>query len=149
MAQQRVPAEPRNRDEVASLLTFFVSPWFLVCFLVAGLAYWLLLPSLVLGLSYSDAFFLALGVMTGGDPYQLTGTLYVSGTAWLGAWILHVVSWLIIPVLAGMVFADMERRLHLQRVRQVQDQVREALAALGWEPDDQNEVADTVPKDLR
>lgn len=100
-------------------LRFFLNPRFLLVYLSIGLLYFAILPWLVGSLSYGQAFFIVLGLLTGGDPYSFKTTVESSNVAWGLAWLIHIASWLIIPILVGMALTEAAVRMKVERRREL------------------------------
>lgn len=108
--------------------------------------------------NYSKAAFIAFEIATGGDPFNFSGDLNKFTYLWLWVLFLHLISWLLVPVLTATAIDAAyriweERRIKLERIimsrmDKVLDQVsglseaekerrkREALESLRWPKDE-------------
>jgi hypothetical protein len=101
------------------LIDLFLTPRFLLFYGIVGGLYCAALPWLIPSFTRGDAFFTTLGLLTGGDPFTFRDKLLLSNFAWIVAWVIHGASWLIIPILVGLVFNKVEERKKRQRRRAI------------------------------
>jgi hypothetical protein len=95
-----------SRRAIRGVGRFFSNPQYLLVSLLAYLGLCLLLYILVLSklpLDYDKAAFVTFDIATGGDPYNFTADLISNKLIWTWALVIHLLSWLIMPVLIAMV----------------------------------------------
>lgn len=120
----------RGENYVMRTVLFLTSPKFLLLYVGVGMLFFLLLlflPSFANCVNMSDAFYITLGLLTGGDPFTFKEKLGISNLAWGWAWLIHVSSWLIIPIIVGFLFSREIQRIQAQTRRTL----RRSLEALG------------------
>jgi hypothetical protein len=116
------PRRRRPAELLRALLAGILGPRFVLGCLAAGAVYFVILL-LARPVSWFRAFFVTLGLLTGGDPYQdrIYDTVHPWWVTWWLGWGIHLAGWLLVPVLAGLLVAAAGSRL------------REVRRGLAWE----------------
>jgi len=109
----------------------------LLAYGVMGLACFVVLWAYVPNLDYTNAAVMSIALLTGSDPYGFKDILEsyddIRTTAWGTAWVVHTVSWLIIPVVFSLVYGDLVGRF--RKLQQREDAVRSLAKQCGIEPE--------------
>jgi hypothetical protein len=114
------------------LLAFFerFASWrFFVGYAVAGLVYFVVLL-ISLSPPVGDAVSMTVGLLTGGDPYEIRNPIEKCWATWVGAWLLHTVSWVFVPALIGLLVTQAAARMESARWRAF-DHALDDIARLG------------------
>jgi len=114
----------------SKLLRWLFSKWFFVTYFALGLVYYLSLPLILGNLRYRDAAFQTVGLMTGSDPFTFSKDIETNVFVWLLAWLIHLLSWLLIPALIALVVTD--ARDEIQKTQRLNSDLARLAAEAGF-----------------
>jgi hypothetical protein len=121
-----------------------LGPAFFYIYFVLGVIFFVLTPIFIGTESWGKSLFLAVGLMTGSDPFTFEARIAQCWGIWMLAWIIHVASWLFMPILAGIVINNVIAYISQTRKARLRASLRELAIAAGITEEDVEAVVDKM-----
>lgn len=102
---------------MGTILRIILRKEFFIFYFALGLAFFLIFLGFVANASCEKSIFLTVGLMTGSDPNDFKDTIEPYKFIWVLAWAIHIVSWLFIPAVIGLILTNTAEQIkHEERL---------------------------------